>query len=41
VDQQLKKAIERIATGQQTAEQSIKQAQAGAIAELKRAGVAL
>lgn len=41
VDQQLNKAIELIATGQQSAAQAMKQAQAGAIAELKRAGVAL
>lgn len=41
VDQQLNKAIERIVTGQQGAAESMKQAQAATIAELKRAGVAL
>lgn len=39
VDQQLNKAIELIATGQRTAEQAMKQAQAASIAELQRAGV--
>lgn len=41
VDQQLNKAIETIVTGQASAAQAMRTAQAGAIAELKRAGVAL
>lgn len=41
VDQQLNKAIEAIVSGQQSAAQAMRQAQAASIAELKRAGVAL
>jgi multiple sugar transport system substrate-binding protein len=41
VDQQLNKAIELIVSGQQTAANAMKQAQAATVAELKRAGVAL
>ncbi|WP_223819646.1 ABC transporter substrate-binding protein [Cupriavidus cauae] len=41
VDQQLNKAIELIVSGQQSAAGAMKQAQAAAIAELKRAGVAV
>jgi multiple sugar transport system substrate-binding protein len=41
VDQQLNKAIANIASGQLSARQAMEQAQAGSIAELKRAGVAL
>ena len=39
VDKQLNKAIERIASRQMSAAEAMKQAQAGSIAELKRAGV--
>ena len=39
VDQQLNKAIANIASGQLSAKQAIEQAQAGSIAELKRAGI--
>jgi multiple sugar transport system substrate-binding protein len=41
VDQQLNKAIANIASGQLSASQAMEQAQAGSIAELKRAGVAI
>ncbi len=41
VDQQLNKAIELIVSGQQTAANAMKQAQAATLAELKRAGVAV
>lgn len=41
VDQQLNKAIELIVSGQRTAEQAMKQAQAGSVAELQRAGISL
>jgi multiple sugar transport system substrate-binding protein len=41
VDQQLNKAIANIASGQLSARQAMEQAQAGSIAELKRAGVAI
>jgi multiple sugar transport system substrate-binding protein len=41
VDQQLNKAIANIASGQLSAKQALEQAQAGSIAELKRAGVPL
>jgi multiple sugar transport system substrate-binding protein len=41
VDQQLNKAIERIVTKQLSAKQALQQAQAGSIAELKRAGLNL
>lgn len=41
VDQQLNKAIELVATRQLSAKQAMQQAQAAAIAELKRAGVNL
>lgn len=41
VDQQLNKAIELIVSGQKSAAEAMKQAQAASIAELKRAGVAL
>lgn len=41
VDQQLNKAIELIASGQKTAEQAMKQAQAASVAELQRAGIKL
>ena len=41
VDQQLNKAIELVATKQLSAKQAMQQAQAGAIAELKRSGLSL
>jgi multiple sugar transport system substrate-binding protein len=41
VDQQLNKAIELIVSNQLSAKQAMEQAQAGSIAELKRAGIAL
>ena len=41
VDQQIDKAIANIASGQLSASQAMEQAQAGSIAELKRAGVEL
>lgn len=41
VDQQLNKAIANIVSGQLSARQALEQAQAGSIAELKRAGVAI
>jgi multiple sugar transport system substrate-binding protein len=41
VDQQLNKAIERVATRQLSAKQAMQQAQAASIAELKRAGINL
>ncbi|MFG5779305.1 ABC transporter substrate-binding protein [Comamonas sp. J-3] len=41
VDQQIDKAIALIVSGQSTPEQAMKQAQAGSLAELRRAGVAV
>lgn len=41
VDQQLNKAIELIASGQLSAEQAMRQAQAASLAELRRAGAAV
>jgi multiple sugar transport system substrate-binding protein len=41
VDQQLNKAIALIVSKQLSAKQAMEQAQAGSIADLKRAGIAL